>query len=338
MRPLFLLAILSFFTAQYSHPAFCAAYDPLVIPADKIEHQDFTVKDEKRSREIPIRVYFPQKVIVRDQNDRAPIELPAPLILFSHGLGGARTNSPYLGEQWAARGYVAVFMQHIGSDESVWRDKPAVERMIDLKGAASVENFLLRVKDVPTVLDQLELWNKDEQHALFGRIDFKHVGMTGHSFGAVTTQAVSGQSFKLGGGYTDPRIKCAIMMSPSTPKLGDPRDAFVAVKIPWLLMTGTKDSSPIGNGDAKSRLLVYPALPPGGKYELVLNNAEHSAFSDRELPGDKEQRNPNHHRAVLALSTAFWDAYLKEDAAAKAWLDGEDVRGVLEKEDTWQKK
>jgi len=56
------------------------------------------------------------------------------------------------------------------------------------------------------------------------------------------------------------------------------------------------------------------------------------------LPGDKEARNPNHHRAILALSTAFWDAYLRGDAAARAWLDGDGPRSVLEPKDRWQKK
>jgi len=51
-------------------------------------------------------------------------------------------------------------------------------------------------------------------------------------------------------------------------------------------------------------------------------DAEHSAFGDRPLPGDQKPRNPNHHRAILALSTAFWDAYLRGDAAARAWLQG----------------
>ena len=106
-----------------------------------------------------------------------------------------------------------------------------------------------------------------------------------------------------------------------------------------MLMTGTKDLVPlIGKADMKSRLAVYPALPPGGKYELVLDRAEHSAFTDRPLPGDTEKRNPNHHRAILALSTAFWDAYLRDDPAAKAWLDGDGPKSVLEKDDRWQRK
>jgi predicted dienelactone hydrolase len=162
--------------------------------------------------------------------------------------------------------------------------------------------------------------------------------MSGHSFGAVTAQALSGETFPLGDGFTDPRIKAAVMMSPSPPRQGDPKLAFAGVRIPWMLLTGTNDNAPIGHSDAKSRLLVFPALPAGGKYELVLNKAEHSAFTDRPLPGDSQPRNPNHHRAILAVTTAFWDAYLQNDIVAKAWLDSDAVRGILEKDDRWQKK
>ena len=70
----------------------------------------------------------------------------------------------------------------------------------------------------------------------------------------------------------------------------------------------------------------------------MLDGAEHSAFTERALPGDKGKRNPNHHRAILALSTAFLDAYLKDDASARAWLDGPDARNVLDKADRWQRK
>ena len=71
---------------------------------------------------------------------------------------------------------------------------------------------------------------------------------------------------------------------------------------------------------------------------MVLDKAEHSAFGDRELPGEAHRRNPNHHQAILAATTAFWDAYLRDDPEAKKWLDGEEVRGVLEANDKWQRK
>ena len=304
------------------------AYDPLKVDAQfKPVALDLTVHDAARNRDIPVWVYLP-----RGTNS-------ASVVLFSHGLGGSRENNPYLGQHWAARGYAAVFMQHRGSDTSVWKDKPVGERLGDMRAAADFKNFALRVKDVPAVLDQLEKWNVQTGHELAGRLDLKRVGMSGHSFGAVTAEAVSGQHFPLGVvNYTDSRIKAAVAFSPSSPKRGSADRAFGQVVIPWLLMTGTKDTSFINDTDVASRLAVFPALPAGGKYELVLEGAEHSAFGDRPLPGDKEARNPNHHRAILALSTAFWDAYLRGDAAAKAWLDGDGSRSVLEPKDRWQKK
>ena len=303
-----------------------ADYDPLLVAKAQPEQKDLTIKDEKRSREIPVRIYLPA--------DKAA----SPVVLFSHGLGGNREGSAFLGKHWALRGYAAVFLQHPGSDDSVWKNKPVAERMAALKQAAGLKDFLLRVQDVPVVLDQLEVWNKDAAHLFAGRLDLKHIGMSGHSFGAVTTQATSGQSYAVGKGFTDSRIKAAVVMSPGGPANSDTKSAFGDVKIPWMLLTGTKDSSPINGADAKSRLVVFPALPPGGKYELILNKAEHSVFTERALPGETEQRNPNHHRAILAVTTAFWDATLRNDAEARKWLDGEAVRSVLEKDDQWQKK
>ena len=86
------------------------SYDPLAVDtAARPAHLDLTVHDAARNRDIPVRVYLPANTA------------PAPVILFSHGLGGSRAGSVFLGEHWAARGCVAVFLQHPGSDESVWK-------------------------------------------------------------------------------------------------------------------------------------------------------------------------------------------------------------------------
>lgn len=233
---------------------------------------------------------------------------------------------------------MALFLQHPGSDDSVWKNLPVAQRMAAFKKAAGLKEFLSRVQDVPAVLDQLEVWNKDTTQAFAGRFDLNRVGMWGHSFGAVTTQAVSGQVAPLGKGFTDSRIQAAVIMSPSGPANGKTKQAFGSVKIPWMLLTGTKDSNPINGADAKTRLVVFPDLSPGSKYQLVLDKAEHSAFTERALPGETERRNPNHHRAMLAVTTAFWDAYLRQDKAARKWLDSDAVRSVLEKDDQWQMK
>ncbi|MGA2280070.1 MAG: dienelactone hydrolase [Verrucomicrobiota bacterium] len=318
--------VLLLLLAQAAVEACAGNYDPLAVdPAFHPPHVDLTVHDAARNRDLPVRVYLPTNTA------------PAPVILFSHGLGGTRTGSTFLGEHWAARGYVAVFLQHPGSDDSVWKNEPLGQRMPAMNQAASVDNFLLRVHDVTAVLNQLEIWNTAKTNQLAGRLDLKKVGMSGHSFGAVTTEAVSGESLPVEGqSFTDPRIRAAIAFSPSSPKTGSAAKAFGAVKIPWMLMTGTRDVAPIGDQDVASRLAVYPALHSAPKYEVVLYNAEHSVFTDRALPGDREPRNPNHHRVILALSTAFWDAYLRGDASALAWLNGPGPRSVMEPDDQWQ--
>ncbi len=302
-------------------------YDPLAMKEQVLTPPiDVTVSDIARQRDIPLRLYLPDE------------KSPRPVILFSHGLGGSREGYAYLGRHWAARGYVVVCLQHPGSDDSVWRDAPPLQRLNAMRQAASVQNTLLRFGDVPAVIDELERWNKLADHALAGRLDLSHIGMCGHSFGAVTTQGVSGQRFAAGLSFTDKRIKAAIALSPSAARRGDAKQAFGQVAIPWMLMTGTLDTSIIGEANVESRLTVFPALPAGNKYELVLDKAEHSAFSDRALPGDREKRNANHHRAILGLGTAFWDAFLREDAAASEWLNGDGPRGILEKGDRWQRK
>ncbi|MFT7678059.1 MAG: putative dienelactone hydrolase [Planctomycetota bacterium] len=310
-------------------------YDPLALPEKfEPEHLDCSFRDGSRDRELPLRIHLPAS------SD------PAPVVLFSHGLGGSRAGSTFLGQHWSGRGYVAVFLQHPGSDESVWKDQPKLKAWGALRKAASKENMLLRIHDVPTVLDQLALWNAEEEHPLQGRLDLERVGMSGHSFGAVTTQAVSGQAVgRRGPIFFDERIDAALVLSPSAALGQDSDKAFGSVTIPWMLMTGTEDSAPVGKQSIASRLEVYPYLPAKvPHYELVLWKAQHSAFSDRSLPGQKSKRNPNHHRAILALSTAFFDHHLSADPSdepsdepsAGVWLHGEAGRAALESKDRWQ--
>jgi predicted dienelactone hydrolase len=300
------------------------SYDPQKATDDGPRKvMDFVVHDTKRQRDLPVRVYLPKS------------PEPAPVILFSHGLGGSSRGYSYLGKQWAGRGYIVVAVQHPGSDESVWRG--SADPAASMKQAANGSNFILRVQDIPAVIDELALWNREPGHPLNNRLDLDKIGMAGHSFGAVTTQGVSGETFGWAGAkFTDPRIKAALCLSPSCPRLGKPAKAFGSVKIPWMLMTGTNDVASIGGQNLASRLAVFPALPPGGKYELVLNGADHAAFSDAPIP--RSTNNSNHHKAIEALSTAFWDSYLKDDRVAKAWLDGEGPKTVLTAADTFQEK
>ncbi|HBE71428.1 MAG TPA: dienelactone hydrolase [Planctomycetaceae bacterium] len=306
-------------------PANARDYDPLQLANDKLTPPiDLSIRDRRRDRDIPIRVYLPHT------------KRPAPVILFSHGLGGSRRACGYCGKHWSARGYTVIAMQHTGSDESVWKYVPLRERLDALRKSTTFQATKARFEDVKTVIDQIEEWNTKEDHQFHGRFDLENIGMSGHSYGAATTQGVSGQSSPLlGQRFTDRRIAAALMFSPNSPRMTKPDDAFGKVAIPWMLMTGTKDTSPINDTTVADRRRVYPALPQTiDRYELVLENAEHHAFGDGE--GRRRNRNPNHHRVILALSTAFWDTKLRGDDAARGWLHGDGPKSIMAEKDLWQ--
>lgn len=303
------------------------AYDPLAVGKDPAQSHTHEVLDAARERTIPVRVYLPTATS------------PAPVVLFSHGLGGSRDNNPYLGEHWAKRGYAVVFIQHPGSDESVWKEAAALQRMAALRQAASAENYLARTLDVPAVLDALARWNAEENHPLHRRLDLEKVGMSGHSFGAQTTQAMAGQVAVVGRqtiSKREPRIDAAVMMSPSPPQRGDAAQSFAKVDIPCLLMTGTRDDSPIGNTTPEDRLKVFPHLNQAPAWQVVFDKATHGAFGERSLRG-APPADPRYHKAILALTTAFWDAELKGSAAARTWLNEEAAKQVLSPADRWEK-
>ncbi len=327
-----LVVSLCLLTAELSTAVLVAeeSYDPLAVN-DGVTSLLSEFRDAKRDRIIPLKIYLPPKSTATSSDS-------SPLVIFSHGLGGSRENSKYLGEHFAGRGYVSIFVQHAGSDEALWKEGPLLGRIRAMTNAASLENLVLRCEDVIAVLDAIEIWNADSKHLLYKRVDMEHVGMCGHSFGAQTTQAVGGQSFPLvGQRYFDKRIDAAIAFSPGAPADGKNQAAFSKVSIPWMLMTGTEDKSPIGTQTVATRLQVYSSLPSSiDRYEIVLFKAAHSVFSDRLLPTDSQQRNPNHHPVILALSTAFWDSYLKSSSAAKAWLTGAGPKAILEDQDRWQ--
>lgn len=299
-----------------------AHYDPLQAAGEFQVHRTAFTYDQ---REVPLKIYLPG-------------QQRAPLILLSHGLGGSREAGTYLGEHWAARGFVVVAMQHAGSDEEVWKDVPRAQRLASMKAAVNGASFTGRMRDVPATLDQLEEWNQAAGHFLHGRMDLGNIGMAGHSYGAITTQALCGQSYRIRGqAFADDRIDAGLALSPSPPQFGDAAVAFGNITRPMMLMTGTEDQSVIGQSTPEARRKVYAAMPPGSKYQLVLDGAGHMAFSDlpeRVAP----PRHLEYHTAIKTLSTAFWEAYLKKNTTARTWVDGDQPTTVLADKDLWQRK
>ncbi|WP_372720347.1 alpha/beta hydrolase family protein [Novipirellula sp.] len=284
--------------------------------------------DKQRDRAVPLRIYLAER------------DAPQPVVLFSHGLGGSRENNRYLGEHWAKGGFVGVFMQHAGSDIEILKSGSLSQRFGKLKDSANAKNATDRYVDVSFVIDQLQHWNTQVGHPLFGKLDLNRIGMSGHSFGAVTTLGVAGRRFLTGHHYHEPRIDAFFAMSPSLAKGISAENAFGEIRYPVLCMTGTHDDSPIDpRTTPESRQEVFKAFPSGDKFQLVFDGGHHFTFGDTPRLRARN-RDPDHHSAIQKISLAFWNAYLLEDVEAKKWLKSESLKsdGTLKSSDDWQWK
>ncbi len=307
------------------------------LPTLEVAVAQLDWRDAARERDVPVKLYFPK--------DGAG---PFPIVLFSHGLGGSRENYEYLGRHWAGCGYVSVHMQHLGSDEGVWKDVPQAQRAKALqKSAMTLSNATNRPLDGRFVIDQLVKLNADETSPLKGRLDVKSIAIAGHSFGGYTTLALAGQTFVLPLGITrrfdDPRLKAAIQMSAPVPMKRDQLDTvFGSITIPLMHMTGTKDFVEIlPQTTAADRRLPYDHMSQSETCLVIFNDGDHMIFSGRERTAatpEKLSQDAAFQKLICTGATAFCDAYLKGNASAKQWLLDGGYAKLLAKQATFEHK
>lgn len=268
---------------------------------------DLAWHDAVRNRDIAARVYAP------------PGPGPFPVIVFSPGLGGSQTGYAYLGKYWAAHGYVSVHLDHPGSDTAavLAADGDKLARMSRI--LSNPANLVDRPHDISFAIDQLEKLDR-APGPWQGRLDLARLGVAGHSFGAYTTMAVAGETFPGGARFADPRVKAAVAMStPGAARGPMIHGDYGTVRIPVFHFTGTEDKV-LPTDVVADRRLPFDLSPGPGTYLVVFQGGDHMVFSGRGSVASRPN-DPAFQREVCRASTAFWDATLKGDAAAKAWLD-----------------
>jgi len=273
------------------------------------------VDADRDGRAIPYKIYVP-----------ITAKGPRPVVIFSHGLGGSREGAAYLGEHLASWGYVAVHIQHPGSDRSVWEGMTDPREIIRALTAATRDLSVLkgRFEDVPSAVDHLIEMNASGP--LAGRLDIDRIGMSGHSFGAVSTLTAAGMKLGRRGitEYAEPRFKAFIAYSPNKPMgARNLDDAFSLLSRPMLHFTGTNDMSPLDKDQpASDRQIPFRHITVPNQYLVVLNGGDHMVFGGEgsKRGGRDTSRDDTFHRLIREMSVAFWDAYLMDDPAAKAWL------------------
>ncbi len=279
-------------------------------PPARVEVQQLELRDAA-DRRVPIRVAYP---------DRGTA---LPLVLFSHGAYSSKDDYAPILDAWAAYGYVVVAPTHPDSTKmGMKRGDPAAGRTQPQ-----------RLVDMKLVVDQ---WREIEQRvpALQGRVDTRRIAAAGHSYGGWIAQT-------LGGGTTadpasgatvttgrDPRVSVVVVFSGpgALPPVLRPED-FRALSVPALVTVGTNDLAMTpGLTGYRLRRQPFDFAPPGDKYLLALRDADHylgGTVGRDDLP--KQPDGPAYVAEFNAVALAFLDAYLKGDAAARRYLERDEV-------------
>lgn len=281
--------------------------------------------DAARGRSVPYKVYRPEIM------DSASY----PVVVWSHGLGGTRDGAGFLGRHMAGHGFIHVHIQHDGTDDALWRGMPGHPWDNIRKATISWETVKNRYLDVPFALDNLK-------GMYDGKLDFSRLGMSGHSFGALTTQVMAGQ---LAGreapeDLSDDRFKSGILYSPVPAfrhQLGG-RDVYQPIAKPLLHMTGTEDESPVEGFGHEKRLEVFEGAGHAGQHLFILNGADHMVYNGSRGQLESYEDIGKHQDMIAHVAHAWWEATLNGNRQAEEWLHGQGVQQWLENEGSYRKR
>lgn len=210
---------------------------------------------------------------------------PHPVVVFSHGMNASGTQSRFLTEALAKRGYLVLAPDH--------RDGGRPRQPLREPGAWTDGTYRERAGDVRAVLDALraEPWSK--------LADRSRLALAGHSLGGYTALALAGAwpSWKL------PGVRAVLALSPyAQPFLG--KKTLGSLTVPVMYQGGTLDA---GITPWIARRGGAYDQTPSPSYFVSFRRAGHFAFTDLRSAV---------HDDVVAYAAAFLDRHVKGDAGA----------------------
>ena len=143
-----------------------------------------------------------------------------PLVVFSHGLGGIKTQNSIQAEELASRGYVVIAADHaFDAFLTLFEDGTTADYRSSGQGITTEEEFwaargpqlATRTADVVFMLDVITTAQNGAESALqianpnplWQRVDLSRIGVFGHSFGGATGIMAL---------VSDPRIRAAVVL------------------------------------------------------------------------------------------------------------------------------
>lgn len=234
----------------------------------KIERLEF--KDESRGREIPLVVYSPEN---KEGLEKSPV------VVFSHGLAGNEYTYRYFGKHLASHGYTVLQPTHVGSNTSSFIKTPGINIF-------SQNELIDRGKDVSFALDLLKQGKLPPE--VSEKVDLDNVALAGHSFGALTAQALAGVEVTDHEGHKvpiiDDRFDAYIAMSPygdslPTHLLGMNPKTFEKIEKPLLTISGDHDRLFTGAEGPRVHRDTFNGASSNHKYHLEIDKTLHASFA-----------------------------------------------------------
>jgi predicted dienelactone hydrolase len=291
-----------------------SAYKAAAGPFDTGVDADLVLHDARRNKDLHVKITYPAA------------DGKFPVIVFSHGFGGSQETYASLTEYWAARGYVVIQPTH---DDSIAQRKERGEIHGVMQGFSTlgedISDFAKwrnRARDISFVIDSLEEIER-RAPAVAGKMDRGHIGVGGHSFGALTTELIGGLTFTPPGeskpeSLADRRVSALLVLSGAGPRQrGVDEQSWESITAPMMLMTGTRDLG-VGGLRPEQRIKPYELVRSVHKYAIVLDGGGHMTFTG--IPAKMDAEPAVLYETVKMASVAFWDAYLKDSAKAESYL------------------
>jgi predicted dienelactone hydrolase len=291
-----------------------SAYKAVAGPFDTDIAADIVLHDAQRNKDLHVKVTYPKA------------DGKFPVIVFSHGFGGSKDTYASLTAYWAARGYVVIQPTH---DDSIAQRKANGEIHGVMQGFSTLREDISdpaawrnRTRDVSFAIDSLDEIER-RVPGTAGKLDRSHIGVGGHSFGALTTELLGGLTFTPPGAskpesLADRRISALLVLSGAGPRQrGVTESSWENITAPLMLMTGTRDMG-VGGLNPDMRIKPYELVHSVHKYAIVLQGGVHMTFTG--MPAKTGIEPAVLFETVEAASTAFWDAYLKNSEAAGTYL------------------
>jgi len=256
-------------------------------------------------REMPLRVVYPER------------GGPFPIIVLSHGTFSSGKQYDPVATHWAARGYVVILPDHIDANYGI----------VPTKNEDMYRVSRSRVADMTIVLNGLDEI-EERIPALQGRMNRQQPIAAGHSFGTQVAMLVTGLRIKnpTNDAITETdekRYSLVIMLSDPGKMALMPEDTWKGSTVPTFLSTGTEDYGLMGDGrraaEYQNEILTVSDAQDADEYLLLIDKGDHYFGG---LIHKKVDTEPDHEGLAIfnATSTAFLDAYAKDDRGARDYL------------------